>query len=182
MEYKIIEGTVAHALLERSTISTQSSQQVGYGKYHRKGIKQVREQGRTSFVLVDKNKWRQTGAKEIKLRNGRSRRVKFPDLLNHRSLFGEKGSIKKNVSWIKVMKGLEGQSRAICYYIDKTCVWLIFPSRYLALSQHLTWNFKIKKKNQENITLGWRSRNIWIWRWNFFFPPRGEVLLLFLEA
>lgn len=173
MEYKIIEGTVAHALLERSTISTQSPQQVGYGKYHRNGIKQVREQGKKSFVLVDKKKWRQSGAKEIKLRNGRSRRVNFPDLLNYRSLFGEKGSIKKNVSWIKVMKGLEGQSRAICYYIDKTRVWLIFPSRYLALSQHLTWNFKIKKKKS-------RKHNPWVKVKEYlnltleFFFPQGE--------
>lgn len=59
-------------------------------------------------------------AKEIKLKNGGGKRINFPELLSYRLLFGENGSIKKNVSWIEVMMGLEGQPRAICYYIDKT--------------------------------------------------------------
>lgn len=71
-------------------------------------------------MLVDKMKCRHSGAKEIKLKNGEGIRINFPDLLSYRLLFGENGSIKKNVSWIKVMKGLEGQCRAICYCIDKT--------------------------------------------------------------
>lgn len=71
-------------------------------------------------MLVDKIKCRQPGAKEIKLKNGGGMRINFPDLLSYRLLFGENGSIKKNVSWIKVRKGLEGQCRAIGYCIDKT--------------------------------------------------------------
>lgn len=127
-------------------------------------------------MLVDKTKWRQSGGNKIKLRNGRRRRVNFPDLLNYRLLFGEKGSIKKNVSQIKVRKGLEGQSRAICLYIDKTSVWLIFPSRYLALSQNLTWNFKIKeKKIKRTYPLG-ESQRISEFDARIF-PPQGTNLI-----
>lgn len=47
-------------------------------------------------------------------KNNKDNLGNFSDLLNYRLLFGENGSIKKNVSWIKVMKGLEGQSRTVC--------------------------------------------------------------------
>lgn len=124
-------------------------------------------------MLVDKNKWRQSEANEIKLRNGWGRRVNFPVLLNYRLLFGENGSKKKNVSWIKVMKGLEGQSRAICYYLRYNICLTDLSIQILGIIPAFGWSFKEKKIR--NITLGQRSRNIWIWRWNFFFP-KGRSL------
>lgn len=111
-------------------------------------------------------------------KNNKDNLGNFSDLLNYRLLFGENGSIKKNVSWIKVMKGLEGQSRTVCI-TDKTSGWLIFSSRYLALSHNLTWNFQVKKKKI-------RKHNPWIKVKAYLnlisdfgiFPPRGTVLLL----
>lgn len=142
-EYKIRDAMVAHGLQERSVINTQPSWDKVRDKYL--NVPQDREQGRKSFVLVGRSQ-RGKGNK-----TERGRRVSSPDFPSYRLFFRKNGSIRKNVRWIQARQGLEGHSRAIYYYADKTSGWLTFPSRYSALSQHWTQNFKIKRSRKQNL-------------------------------
>lgn len=99
---------VAHALQKRSTINTWSSwDRQGMWQIPKKWHTTVRERGRKSFVLAGKNKWRQSGPKEIKLRNGRGRGVNFPDLLSYKLLFGENEAQRKKWAGSKWWRALK---------------------------------------------------------------------------
>lgn len=131
-------------------------------------------------MLAGKNKWRQSGPKEIKLRNGGGRGVNFPDLLSYKLLFGENEAQRKKWAGSKWWRALKASPELfVITEIKHLDDWSLHPDIWHYPNTGLRI-LRFKKNNQENIIFEQRSRNIWIWFWISF--PRGTILLLSLET